>query len=140
MEFGLASYGFGLLAGVLSTLSPCVLPIIPILLGSAATARGRATALTAFRITRDERVAVPELVGLALDPMLVPRSAWRAVGQTLADRGRLLAGLPQRPVGAPVAMMRMTPSEEGGHRAPPDHPGQPSPDTGPARPPRGRCR
>lgn len=35
MSFGLASYGFGLLAGVLSTLSPCVLPIIPILLGSA---------------------------------------------------------------------------------------------------------
>ena len=35
MEFGLASYGFGLLAGILSTLSPCVLPILPILLGSA---------------------------------------------------------------------------------------------------------
>jgi Glucodextranase, domain B/PASTA domain len=32
----------------------------------AATARGRATALTAFRVTRDERVGVPELVGLAL--------------------------------------------------------------------------
>lgn len=35
MEFGLGSYGFGFLAGLLSTLSPCVLPIIPILLGSA---------------------------------------------------------------------------------------------------------
>jgi hypothetical protein len=33
----------------------------------AATARGRATTLTAFRITREERVAVPELVGLSLD-------------------------------------------------------------------------
>lgn len=33
----------------------------------AATARGRATALTAFRVTRDERVAVPELVALSLD-------------------------------------------------------------------------
>ena len=42
MEFGLASYGFGLLAGLLSTLSPCVLPIIPILLGSAASAHPRA--------------------------------------------------------------------------------------------------
>lgn len=38
MEFGLGSYGIGLLAGLLTTLSPCVLPIIPILLGSAANA------------------------------------------------------------------------------------------------------
>lgn len=42
MEFGFGSYGFGLLAGILSTLSPCVLPIIPILLGSAANAHPRA--------------------------------------------------------------------------------------------------
>ncbi len=42
MEFGLGSYGFGLLAGLLSTLSPCVLPILPILLGSAMAAHPRA--------------------------------------------------------------------------------------------------
>ena len=42
MEFGLGSYGFGLLAGLLSTLSPCVLPIIPILLGSATNAHPKA--------------------------------------------------------------------------------------------------
>jgi len=42
MELGLGSYGFGFLAGLLSTLSPCVLPIIPILLGSAANAHPRA--------------------------------------------------------------------------------------------------
>ncbi len=42
MEFGLGSYGLGLLAGCLSTLSPCVLPIIPILLGSAANPHPRA--------------------------------------------------------------------------------------------------
>jgi cytochrome c-type biogenesis protein len=35
MELNVASYGFGFLAGVLSTLSPCVLPIVPILLGTA---------------------------------------------------------------------------------------------------------
>lgn len=35
---GPASYGLGLLAGVLSTLSPCVLPLLPILVGSAASA------------------------------------------------------------------------------------------------------
>jgi cytochrome c biogenesis protein CcdA len=42
MEFGLGSYGFGFLAGLLSTLSPCVLPIIPILLGTATNAHPRA--------------------------------------------------------------------------------------------------
>jgi len=42
MEFSLASYGFGFLAGVLSTLSPCVLPIVPILLGTAINAHPRA--------------------------------------------------------------------------------------------------
>lgn len=34
-ELGLASYGLSFAAGGLSTLSPCVLPLIPILLGSA---------------------------------------------------------------------------------------------------------
>ncbi len=42
MEFGLGSYGFGFLAGLLSTLSPCVLPILPILLSSATNAHPRA--------------------------------------------------------------------------------------------------
>jgi cytochrome c-type biogenesis protein len=42
MDFGAGSWGFGFLAGVLSTLSPCVLPIIPILLGSAINAHPRA--------------------------------------------------------------------------------------------------
>ncbi len=42
MHFGLASYGIAVLAGLLSTLSPCVLPIVPILLGSAMNAHRRA--------------------------------------------------------------------------------------------------
>ena len=33
----------------------------------AATARGRSAALTAFRVTREERVAVPDLVGMSVD-------------------------------------------------------------------------
>ena len=33
----------------------------------AATASGRAAALTAFRVTREERVAVPDLAGLSVD-------------------------------------------------------------------------
>lgn len=42
MEFGFGSYGLGFLAGLLSTLSPCVLPLIPILLGSATNTHPRA--------------------------------------------------------------------------------------------------
>ncbi|QEL55938.1 cytochrome c biogenesis CcdA family protein [Chromobacterium paludis] len=42
MSFGLATYGLGLLAGLLSTLSPCVLPLLPILIGSALQAHARA--------------------------------------------------------------------------------------------------
>lgn len=37
-EFGLGSYGLSLVAGSLSTLSPCVLPLLPILLGTAVAA------------------------------------------------------------------------------------------------------
>jgi len=35
MDFGVATFGLGYLAGVLSTLSPCVLPLVPILLATA---------------------------------------------------------------------------------------------------------
>src|SRR5271154_7205847 len=38
MNFGLATYGLGLLAGALSTLSPCVLPLVPVLIASAVNA------------------------------------------------------------------------------------------------------
>jgi cytochrome c-type biogenesis protein len=38
MDFGPGTYGLGYLAGVLSTLSPCVLPLLPILIISAGAA------------------------------------------------------------------------------------------------------
>jgi cytochrome c biogenesis protein CcdA len=38
MNFGLATYGLGLIAGALSTLSPCVLPLVPVLVASAVNA------------------------------------------------------------------------------------------------------
>jgi cytochrome c-type biogenesis protein len=38
VDFGPATYGLGLLAGALSTVSPCVLPLIPVLVASAANA------------------------------------------------------------------------------------------------------
>ena len=37
MDFGPATFALGYLAGVLSTLSPCVLPLLPILIASATT-------------------------------------------------------------------------------------------------------
>lgn len=47
MAFGFATYALGYLSGVLSTLSPCVLPLLPIVLGSAlASGRFGALALT----------------------------------------------------------------------------------------------
>ena len=38
MEFGIATYGLAYVAGVLSTLSPCVLPLVPILIATAVAA------------------------------------------------------------------------------------------------------
>ncbi len=39
--FGVGSYGLGFVAGLLSTLSPCVLPIVPVLIGSATSVHRR---------------------------------------------------------------------------------------------------
>jgi len=38
MEFGAGTYALGFTAGVLSILSPCILPLIPIVVASAASA------------------------------------------------------------------------------------------------------
>ena len=38
MDFGIGTFGLGYLAGVLSTLSPCVLPLVPILIATAIAA------------------------------------------------------------------------------------------------------
>ena len=38
MDFGVATYGLALLAGALSTLSPCVLPLVPVLVAAAVSA------------------------------------------------------------------------------------------------------
>ena len=38
MDLGPASYGFGFVAGLLSTLSPCVLPLVPVVAGTAVAA------------------------------------------------------------------------------------------------------
>ncbi|MFC5436913.1 cytochrome c biogenesis CcdA family protein [Rhodanobacter umsongensis] len=48
MEFGLATYALGFLAGAASILSPCVLPILPLLVGSALSAHRLGTAALAL--------------------------------------------------------------------------------------------
>lgn len=68
MEFGLGAYGLSFAAGGLSTLSPCVLPLLPILL---------ATALTAHRFG-----SVALAAGLAL--------SFTVVGVLIASLGGML--------------------------------------------------
>jgi cytochrome c biogenesis protein CcdA len=51
MEFGPGTYGLGVLAGLLSTLSPCVLPLIPITVGSAVAAHRRGPLALAAGLT-----------------------------------------------------------------------------------------
>lgn len=82
MEFGLSSYGFGLLAGLLSTLSPCVLPIIPILLGSATNAHPRAPLVLAVGLAISYALIGTGLAwaGTALD---LDPSIFRNVGSAI---------------------------------------------------------
>ncbi len=51
MEFGLGTYGIGFAAGGLSVLSPCVLPLVPILIGTAASAHRRGPLALAAGLT-----------------------------------------------------------------------------------------
>jgi len=82
MEFGPGSYGFGFLAGLLSTLSPCVLPIIPILLGSATNAHPRAPLALAGGLATSYAIIGTGLAwaGSALD---IDASVFRDVGAAI---------------------------------------------------------
>ncbi len=51
MDFGLGTYGIGFVAGGLSVLSPCVLPLVPILIGTAASAHRRGPLALAAGLT-----------------------------------------------------------------------------------------
>ena len=50
MSFGIATYGLALVAGLLTILSPCVLPLVPILMGSALTAHRLGPWILAFGV------------------------------------------------------------------------------------------
>ena len=74
MDLGAGSYAFGFAAGVLSTLSPCVLPIVPILLGSAANAHPRAPVALACGLALSYAIVGSTLAwagaNLGLDPTI----------------------------------------------------------------------
>ncbi|HNL22942.1 MAG TPA: hypothetical protein PKK51_13065, partial [Rhodocyclaceae bacterium] len=70
MDFSVATFGLAFAAGGLSTLSPCVLPLIPILLGTAiaahrlgpfALAGGLALSFTLVGVLIAIQMALPEL-------------------------------------------------------------------------------
>lgn len=82
MEFGLGSYGFGLLAGLLSTLSPCVLPILPILLGSATAAHPRAPVALAGGLALSYAV-IGTLIAWAGAAIGIDASLFRNVGAAI---------------------------------------------------------
>ncbi len=80
-ELGLASYGLSFAAGGLSTLSPCVLPLIPILLGSALAgsrfapvALGAGLALS-FAITGTLLASLGHIFGLEPDTLHIVSAA-----------------------------------------------------------------
>lgn len=82
MDFGAGSYAFGLAAGVLSTLSPCVLPIVPILLGSAANAHPRAPLALAAGLALSYAI-VGSLLAWAGSNLGVDPAVFRKVGAAL---------------------------------------------------------
>ena len=97
MDFGLGSYGLALAAGALTTLSPCVLPIVPILLGSAANAHPKAPVALAGGLALSYAV-VGSLLAWAGSALGVNTEAFRVVGAlVLAALGIvLLSGAAQR--------------------------------------------
>ncbi len=98
MSLSLASVGFGFLAGVLSTLSPCVLPLLPLVIGPAtATHRLGLPALAAGLVT--SFVAVGLFVATVGFSIGLDGDVFRIVsGVMLAIMGVVLlsAGLQQR--------------------------------------------
>ena len=82
MEFGLTTYGLALAAGSLSTLSPCVLPLLPIILGTALAAHRFGTYALAAGLTLSFTligVFIASLgIGLGLD-----QTVFRSIAATL---------------------------------------------------------
>lgn len=82
MDVSFASYGLGFIAGLLSTLSPCVLPIIPILLGAALNAHPKAPVALAGGLALSYAVIGTSLAWLG-GSLGLDASRFRSVGAGL---------------------------------------------------------
>lgn len=82
MEFGLTSYGLSFVAGTLSILSPCVLPLLPILLTSAGSAHRFGPQALAFGLMISFSMVGVLIVGLGSSVGL-DTSSFRLVGAAL---------------------------------------------------------
>lgn len=94
MAFGPATYGLGLAAGALSTLSPCVLPLVPVLIATAANAHRWGPLALGLGLTLSFTVigilAATVGAALGLDP-----EVFRVVGAVLLIVFGLVMFLPQ---------------------------------------------
>ncbi|MBU3736618.1 MAG: cytochrome c biogenesis protein CcdA [Methylobacterium sp.] len=94
MELGVASYSLSLLAGLLSTLSPCVLPLLPILIGSAVLAHRLGPLALAAGLTLSFTV-IGVLIGVAGSAIGLDAQTLRSVAAWLLLGFALLLLLPQ---------------------------------------------
>ena len=82
MNFGPGTYGLGLIAGALSTLSPCVLPLVPVLVAAAVNAHRWGALALGLGLTLSFTIVGVFLatlgVALGLDP-----GAFRVVGAVI---------------------------------------------------------
>jgi cytochrome c biogenesis protein CcdA len=94
MDFGLLRYGLGFSAGLLSTLSPCVLPILPVLIGSALSAHRRAPFALALGLALSYAIIGTLLARAGAAIPLSGEWAHRFVAGLLAVFGLLLLSAP----------------------------------------------
>ncbi len=90
MTFGVATYGIALLAGILTTLSPCVLPLVPVLMGSAVTAHRLGPLALAAGVALSFSIAGVFLVSVGASLGLEGESFRRAAAALLILFGLIL--------------------------------------------------
>jgi cytochrome c biogenesis protein CcdA len=90
MNFGPTTYGLGLLAGTLSTLSPCVLPLVPVLIGSAVNAHRRGPWALGAGLALSFTLVGTLLAALGANAGLDPETLRTAGGVLLAAFGVIL--------------------------------------------------
>jgi cytochrome c biogenesis protein CcdA len=90
MNFGPATYGLGFVAGALSTLSPCVLPLVPVLIGSAVNAHRRGPWALGAGLALSFTIVGISIAALGAKSGLDPDSLRTVGGVALAIFGAIL--------------------------------------------------